>query len=114
MPARLPGALAAALLAALLALAAVTVSGPALAVEEDELEPEEEAPPPPDIEELCIEGTIAEEFCPEIYEEPTWFQWLIYPMLGLGLLVIVALLVFYLWWQPRFAREQEAGQGRGR
>ena len=60
MSARLPGALAVALLAALFALAAATMTGPALAVEEDELEPEEEAPPPPDIEELCVEGTIAE------------------------------------------------------
>ena len=114
MSARLPGALAVGLLVALFALAAATVTGPALAVEEDELQPEEEAPPPPDIEELCIEGTIAEEFCPEAYEEPSWFQWLIYPMLGLGLLVVTVLVIFYLWWQPRFAREQEDSQRGGR
>ena len=111
MSARLPGALAVTLLAGLLALFTVALDGPALAVEEDEFE-EEEAPPPPDIEELCVEGTIAAEHCPEIYEEPTWFQWLIYPMLGLGLIVVAALLLFYLWWQPRFAREHEGQGGR--
>jgi hypothetical protein len=89
----------------LMALVALAVlSGPALAVEEDA---PEEAPPPPDIEELCQEGTIAEEFCPDTYEEPAWFQWLIYPLLIVGLVMVTVMLVVYLTWQPRFAREAE-------
>ncbi len=103
-------ALLVALLAAL-ALLAATLAAPA-AAQEDELDPdvlEEQAEeePPPDIEELCREGTIAEEFCPEFYEQPTFFQFILYPLLGVGLLVVSLLVLLYLVWQPRFARERE-------
>lgn len=98
------------LLAGLLAVAlALGWASPALAVEEDIPDPDEaaEEEPPPDIDELCQEGTIAAEFCPERYEEPSWFQWLIYPLLIVGLVMAVLLLIAYLTWQPRFARERE-------
>ncbi len=111
MSARQRSAMVLAMLFALLALAGVAVSGPVLAVEEDELEVEE-APPPPDYEELCREGTIAEEYCPEPYEEPSWFQWLIYPLLIAGLVMATGMLVAYLIWQPRFAREREENKSR--
>lgn len=96
----------AALPLALLALVLLVVSAlPALAVEEgDEVDVEVV---PPDIEELCIEGTIAQEFCPETYEQPSWFQWLLFPLLGGGLLIVTVLITAYLVWQPRFARERD-------
>lgn len=94
----------AALPLALLALMLLVVSAvPALAVEEGE----EGDVVPPDIEELCIEGTIAQEFCPETYEQPSWFQWLLFPLLGGGLLIVTVLITAYLVWQPRFARERD-------
>ena len=106
MTARLPGVTAAALLMAVLGLVALAAS-PALAVEEDELEAPEEEPELPDFEELCEEGTLAAEYCPETYEEPSWFQWMNYPLLIVGLLIVTGLVVAYLFWQPRFAREEQ-------
>lgn len=79
------------------------LAAPASAVEA----PDGEESPPPDIEELCREGSVAAEFCPETYEEPSWFQWLIYPLLILGLVMATAMLIAYLTWQPRFASEAE-------
>lgn len=104
------GALAAASLALLLAMVLlVGASVPALAVEDEVPDPDEaeEEEPPPDIEELCAEGTIAEEFCPDTYEEPSWFQWLTYPLLIIGLVMVALMLIAYLTWQPRFAKEHE-------
>jgi len=54
----------------------------------------------------------AQEFFPEEYEEPSWFQWLSIPVLLVGLLIAVALLGAYLWWQPRFAAERRQKQRR--
>jgi hypothetical protein len=54
----------------------------------------------------------AQEFFPEPYEEPSFFQWISLPVL-LGGLVIAGLLLFaYLWWQPRFAAERREKQRR--
>lgn len=101
--------IAAVLPLALLALVLLMVSAvPALAVEEGEGGEEVDVEVlPPDIEELCIEGTIAHEFCPETYEQPSWFQWLLFPLLGGGLLIVTVLITAYLVWQPRFARERD-------
>lgn len=118
MSTRVSGALAlwrAALLLGLLILAGLALVTPAQAVEEDEIpeDPAElEEEPPPDIEELCREGTIAEEYCPERYEEPSWFQWLIYPLLIAGVVMVVLMALFYLVWQPHFAREREEKMSR--
>ncbi|MFO8076805.1 MAG: hypothetical protein ACQETV_06040 [Actinomycetota bacterium] len=99
-------AAAPALLVALLAALALTLAvAPPVAAVEDDAEAAEE--PPPDIEELCREGTIAEEFCPERYEQPALFQFILYPLLGVGLLVVTLIVLLYLVWQPRFARERE-------
>lgn len=104
----LVGPLLATLLAVLVALGASALLAPAHAVEDEVPEPgEEEEEPPPDIDELCEEGTIAEEFCPETYEEPSWFQWLIYPLLIVGLVMVTLMLIAYLTWHPRFAKERE-------
>lgn len=78
-------------------------AAPASAVEA----PGGEEAPPPDIEELCREGSVAAEFCPDPYEEPSWFQWLIYPLLIVGLLMAAVMLFAYLTWHPRFATEAE-------
>jgi heme A synthase len=54
----------------------------------------------------------AQEFFPEEYEEPSWFQWLSIPVLLVGLVIALALLGAYLWWQPRFAAERRQKQRR--
>lgn len=54
----------------------------------------------------------AQEFFPEEYEEPSWFQWLSIPVLLVGLVIAIALLGAYLWWQPRFAAERRQKQRR--
>jgi len=48
----------------------------------------------------------AQEFFPEEYEEPSFFQWISIPVLLAGLVIALALLGAYLWWQPKFAAER--------
>ena len=54
----------------------------------------------------------AQEFFPDPYEEPSFFQWISIPVLVAGLVIAVALLGAYLWWQPRFAAERREKQRR--
>lgn len=107
---RLPYALV--LLSALVLVWALLLplAAPAGAVEDGEAEEmaeEEDAPTPPEFEEVCGEGAPAEDFCPEPYEEPSWFRWLLRPLLIVGFFIVTALLVAYLVYQPRFARERD-------
>jgi hypothetical protein len=54
----------------------------------------------------------AQEFFPEAYEEPSFFQWISIPVLLGGLVIAVLLLGAYLWWQPKFAAERREKQRR--
>jgi hypothetical protein len=69
-------------------------------------------------EELTIEqlregsSQRAQEFFPDEYQEPSFFQWISIPVMVAGLLVALALLGAYLWWQPKFAAERRAKQRR--
>jgi hypothetical protein len=54
----------------------------------------------------------AQEFFPEEYQEPSFFQWISIPVLIAGLVIAVALLGAYLWWQPKFAAERRQKERR--
>ena len=85
------------------------LSGPALATEEGPATPVQV----PEMEEM-LEGRPerALQFVPPEYEQPSPFPWLFYPVLGIGLLVVVGLLLAYLVWMPRFAQERRSRQRR--
>lgn len=100
-------------LAGVVSLVAVLLLGllvvPALAVEGGE-EPEEHGPLP-ELSEIGTQSETAQQFFPEEAEEPVFADFLIYPLLGVGLLVTLLVLTMYLRWQPTFAEErQKAGR----
>lgn len=78
----------------------------------------EEVSAPAEEEQLTYEelerqaSNRAQEFFPEEYTEPSFFQWISVPVLLIGLVIAVALLGAYLWWQPRFAAERRQKQRR--
>jgi hypothetical protein len=101
MPKRLVGVL----LLALLLFQAV----PAYATEGA---PAEGEAPPPEYSEICNpENKAVYENCPQEYEQPTVFAAILWPLLGLAGLAAIALLLMYLWWQPRFAQERDRVKG---
>lgn len=64
-------------------------------------------------EELQAESSQrAQEFFPDPYEEPSFFQWISIPVLIVGLVLALLLLGAYLWWQPKFAAERRERQRR--
>jgi TRAP-type C4-dicarboxylate transport system permease small subunit len=101
------------LLAVLAVLALIVVSAPAAWATEEVTAPAQE-------ERLTYEqlqresSQRAQEFFPEAYEEPSFFQWISVPVLLGGLMITVALLFAYLWWQPRFAAERREKQRQRR
>jgi hypothetical protein len=100
-----------AVLALLLVLLAVAVAAPraALATEEAPAPAEEKLT----YEELQQQASQrAQEFFPDAYEEPSFFQWLSVPNLIGGLVIAALLLAAYLWWQPKFAAERREKQRR--
>jgi hypothetical protein len=54
----------------------------------------------------------AQEYFPDPYQEPSFFQWLSLPILLGGLVIAGVLLAAYLWWQPKFAAERREKQRR--
>ena len=76
----------------------------------------EEASPAAEEEQVTYEelerqaSSRAQEFFPEEYTEPSFFQWISVPVMVGGLVIAVALLGAYLWWQPRFAAERRQKQ----
>jgi uncharacterized membrane protein YfcA len=54
----------------------------------------------------------AQEFFPEDYAEPSFFQWISIPSLIAGLVIALVLLGAYLWWQPKFAAERRQKERR--
>jgi hypothetical protein len=85
---------------------------PAFAV--DATEPVEEEAAVPDADDVCSRNEVVAEYCPDPYEAPTVFVGILYPLLGIGVLVTIALFVLYMRWLPNFARERQAARGRGR
>jgi hypothetical protein len=103
--------------AALLALALVASVVPAVALAVEDTAPQEGEP----LEGATPEGEVEEEapsigeigtdvarseFFPEEYVSPTWFQWVLYPTLAIGVVMALGLLLYYLFRQPDFARER--------
>ncbi len=74
----------------------------------------EEAVAPPEREEVCARNEVVAEYCPEPYEAPTVFDGILYPLLGIGVLVTIALFLLYIRWLPNFARERQMARARGR
>jgi hypothetical protein len=54
----------------------------------------------------------AQEFFPEDYQEPSFFQWISIPSMIAGLVIALVLLGAYLWWQPKFAAERRQKERR--
>lgn len=79
---------------------------------------EEEASAPAEEERLTYDqlqqesSQRAQEFFPEEYEEPSFFQWISIPVLLAGLVIAGLMLFAYLWWQPKFAAERREKQRR--
>jgi hypothetical protein len=85
------------------ALAIGLLAVPALAVEEGE--PEGHGPLP-ELGEIGTQSDVAKDYFPEEAEEPVFADFLIYPLLALGLVVSLVVLTLYLRWQPTFAEER--------
>ncbi len=51
-------------------------------------------------------GAPAQQFLPPAYEGPGFFEWMIFPLLIVGVVAFAVVLARYLQWQPRFARER--------
>ena len=52
-------------------------------------------------------SSTAQQFLPEPYERPGFFDWYVFPLIILGGLAVALVLFRYLLWQPRFAEEEE-------
>ena len=94
--------------AALLAVLLLTASLPTVAVaaEDTAAEGGEAVGPPPGIDEIGTDVARSEGFFPEEYVSPTWFQWVLYPVIAVGILMALGILVYYLVRQPSFAEER--------
>ncbi|MGH8907708.1 MAG: hypothetical protein ACRD0K_14605 [Egibacteraceae bacterium] len=68
--------------------------------------------PLPSFSEVGSQSDIAQEFLPPEYNEPSWFQWLLFPLLIIGIVATAAVLFAYLAWQPRFANDQKTKRRR--
>lgn len=103
------------LFGALLLILLLGVSGPvgiAAAADPGEDEGPEEQAPLPSIDEIGSRTDIAKQYLPEPYEEPSWFQWALFPLLIVGVLATLVTLFAYLVWQPKFASEHKTKRRR--
>jgi hypothetical protein len=98
-----------ALLLAMLVSVLAGLTGTAAAVEGEGVEQQE---PLPTLDKVGSQSDIAREYLPEPYEEPSWFQWLLFPLLIIGIIATVVVLFAYLVWQPKFAYEQRTKRRR--
>jgi hypothetical protein len=85
------------------------LAGAALAVE---AEGEGGHAPLPPLEEVGTQSELSQQFFPEEAEEPVFAPFLAYPLLVIGILVALFILIMYLRWQPKFARETEKSARR--
>lgn len=110
---RLRGRGAVALVILTVLLAWLVGAAPAGAVEEGGAEGAGAAEEELTIEQLREDSSQrAQEFFPDNYQEPSFFQWISVPVLLIGLAMSLALLGAYLWWQPQFGAERRAKQRR--
>jgi hypothetical protein len=104
-------------LAGIVTIVAVLVvgllAGGALAVEEEEGRPGHGGPLPA-LEELGSQSEVSQRFFPEPAEEPVFTPFLVYPLLGVGLLAALIILTLYLRWQPEFEEERQKASARRR
>ncbi len=68
--------------------------------------------PLPSFDEVGSQSDIAQEYLPEEYVEPGWFQWVYFPLLIVGIVATGVVLFFYLVWQPKFADDQKKKRRR--
>lgn len=65
-----------------------------------------------EMEEIGTGSETAKEFRPEPFEQPALFQWIVYPLAAVGILMALVILGLYLLWQPEFGREAEEKKKR--
>jgi hypothetical protein len=99
------------MLVLLVSLVSLTGSAGVAAATEEGGEPAQQEPLP-SFTEVGSQSEIAQEFLPEEYVAPSWFQWLLFPLLILGIIATLAVLFAYLVWQPKFANEQKTKRRR--
>jgi hypothetical protein len=93
--------------AALLTLLLVTSMAPLAAATEETGATEGAAHEPmPEMDEVVTVEARSEGFVPEEYVSPSWFQWLLYPSIIIGVIMVIGLLLYYLARQPAFAEER--------
>ena len=99
----------------LLALALVVVGGmaaPAFATEAGGGAPAGEEGRSPTIEEIGTQNEVSDQYRPEPAEAPGFTQWMVWPLVIIGVLMGLALLMAYLKHQPRFAEERRSKRRR--
>lgn len=82
------------------------LAGAALAVEGPD------AGPRPTLEELGSQSETSRNFFPEEAESPVFTDFVLYPLLGAGLLAAFIILALYLKWQPDFEDERTKASKR--
>lgn len=99
-----------AVLCCVLALSALSaVAAPAFAVEEEGAPSGQQMP---GIDEVGTQSDTAREFFPEVYEPPSVYDYFIWPLLILGVVIVLGVLLLYLLWQPAFAHERRTKRRR--
>ena len=64
------------------------------------------------IEDIGADNEISSKYLPEETELPPFQRFMYVPLFAVGILVIVALVLGYLRWQPRFAEERRSKRRR--
>ncbi|HWH32746.1 MAG TPA: hypothetical protein VNU01_08745 [Egibacteraceae bacterium] len=93
-------------------LAVAGLAGPVAAVEEGDHGPVRHELP--SIDEVGSQSDTAREFFPPEYEQPPVFPWFGWPLLIGGLVLTLWVMLSYLVFQPRFAKERKAKAARKR
>ena len=96
----------------LLAMTALFLRAPAAPAAAVEATAPAEEGPAPGVEEIGQQNDIANQYRPEQTELPPFQRFLYVPMVIAGILIVVALLLQYLRWQPRFAEERRTKRRR--
>jgi hypothetical protein len=86
------------------------LAGSALAAEEEEGGAYHG--PLPALDEIGTQSEISREFFPEPAEAPVFTDFLLYPLLGVGLIAALVILTLYLKWQPTFEEERRTASKR--
>ena len=101
-------------LAAVLALVVTVlalVAGPALATEGEAVAPAEDEQHVT-IDDIGTNNDVSNKYKPEEAEAPPFMRFFYVPLVVGGFLIVGALLMMYLKWQPRFAEERRSKRRR--